>query len=423
MTSTESGSTGTTRFAALTAPLAAHDYRAAKAVAVLCGVLGVLMAVLSPMLPVDRTTSQLKWPQSGGVTDVAAPLVSFVPLSMTTSVRCALAKDLPRDGGVLLSTIPADGQQASARGLFIRATKDSIVVTDRDVVILSTKRAAAQSDPDCRIVFAADGHGVHARIDGVDANAVSGSSLKFDVPDPDMRPQIVGVYTDLPASASASQLSLQADIDTRFATTPSTLKFWAIVFGIVMTIASLIALGVLDARDGRGHKRILPVGWWRIRPLDAVVFVILAFWWIAGANTSDDGYNFTVGRITANAGYADNYFRYFGVPQDPFGWHFQVISAMSEVSLAAPWMRLPAFALGLLGWWLISREVVPRLGRTVRNSTPAMWSAAFVFLAIWLPYNNGLRPEPPRRSARCSPGAASNEPLRPAACSRTRWPH
>ena len=57
-------------------------------------------------------------------------------------------------------------------------------------------------------------------------------------------------------------------------------------------------------------------------------------------------------------------------------------------------MRLPAFALGLLGWWLISREVIGRLGRTVRHSSPAVWSAAFVFLAMWLPYNNGLRPEP-----------------------------
>ena len=38
--------------------------------------------------------------------------------------------------------------------------------------------------------------------------------------------------------------------------------------------------------------------------------------------------------------------------------------------------------------------MIPRLGRTVRHSTPALWSAAFVFLAIWMPFNNGLRPEP-----------------------------
>ena len=99
-------------------------------------------------------------------------------------------------------------------------------------------------------------------------------------------------------------------------------------------------------------------------------------------------------RVAGEAGYTANYYRYFGVPQDPFGWHFQVISAMTDVSVAAPFMRLPAFLLGLLGWWLISREVIPRLGRAVRHSTPAVWSAAFVFLAIWLPFNNGLRPEP-----------------------------
>ncbi len=377
--------------------LTANNARGAKIMAVVCGLLGVLLALLSPLLPVDRTTSELNWPQQGVVSDVAAPLVSFVPVSMDVSVPCALANELPNKTGVLLSTAPEGGAQATARGLFVRATADDIVVTDRDVVILTANRQTATSNPNCRIVFHANGTGVEARFDGLAPStdpADAGAALAFGLPDPDMRPQIVGVYTDLPTSASKDQLSFSAQIDTRFATTPSTLKFWTILFGILMTILSLVALAVLDARDGRGHKRILPVGWWRVRPLDAVVFAILAFWWFAGANTSDDGYNFTVGRITSAAGYADNYFRYFGVPQDPFGWHFQVISAMSHVSLSAPWMRLPAFALGLLGWWLISREVVPRLGRTVRNSTPAMWSAAFVFLAIWLPYNNGLRPEP-----------------------------
>ena len=49
------------------------------------------------------------------------------------------------------------------------------------------------------------------------------------------------------------------------------------------------------------------------------VTAILLLWWFGGANTSDDGYNMTVGRVASGAGYADNYFRYFGVPQDPFG--------------------------------------------------------------------------------------------------------
>lgn len=369
---------------------ARRDYRTVKIVAVVTGLLGFLLALATPLLPVNQTTAELSWPQNDTVSDVAAPLVSYVPIDMDLTVPCSLGRELPAAGGVLVSTIPAGGQDASARGLFVRATEDTLTVTDRDVVILNTDRTAAQNNPDCRILFHADGTQVTASFAGLTGEG----QHTFSVPDQEMRPQIVGIYSDLPASAPRDGLRLHATIDTRYVSTPSAVKLAAIIIGILMTIASLVALAILDRRDGRGHKRILPSGWWTIRGPDVVVFVILAFWWIAGANTSDDGYNFIVGRITGAAGYADNYFRYFGVPQDPFGWHFHVIAAMSEISLAAPWMRLPAFLLGLLGWWLISREVIPRLGREVRNSTPAVWSAAFVFLAIWLPYNNGLRPEP-----------------------------
>ncbi|MBD0863059.1 arabinosyltransferase [Gordonia sp. zg691] len=366
-----------------------------KIVAVVTGLLGFLLAVITPLLPVNQSTAELNWPQGNDVSDVAAPLVAFVPVDMDMSVPCSLAARLPAGGGVLLSTTPEGGQDDSARGLFVRATADTITLTDRNVVLLNADRAAAQSNPNCRIVMHADGEGVSGRFDGLpEPTAESGGLYRFALPDHEMRPQIVGIYSDLPADVPRERLSLRATIDTRYVSTPTTLKLAAIIIGILMTIASLIALGILDRRDGRSHKRFLPTGWFTIRPPDVAVFAILAFWWFAGANTSDDGYNFTVGRITADAGYADNYFRYFGVPQDPFGWHFQVISAMTHVSVAAPWMRLPAFLLGLLGWWLISREVIPRLGRTVRHSTPAVWSAAFVFLAIWLPFNNGLRPEP-----------------------------
>ncbi|MGW9266477.1 arabinosyltransferase domain-containing protein [Gordonia terrae] len=366
-----------------------------KIVATVTGLLGFLLAVITPLLPVDQSTAELNWPQGTEVSDVAAPLVSFVPIDMDTSVPCSLAARLPEQGGVLLSTIPEGGQDAGARGLFVRATADSLTLTDRNVALLNTDRAAAQSNPNCRIVFQADGEGVSGRFEGLPEPAAdSGASHGFTLADHEMRPQIVGIYSDLPADAPRDGLSMRATIDTRYVSTPTPLKLTAIVLGILLTIASLVALGVLDRRDGRSHKRFLPSGWFAIRPPDIAVFAILAFWWFAGANTSDDGYNFIVGRITGDAGYADNYFRYFGVPQDPFGWHFQVISAMTDVSVSAPFMRLPAFLLGLLGWWLISREVIPRLGRAVRHSTPAVWSAAFVFLAIWLPFNNGLRPEP-----------------------------
>ncbi|WP_446641909.1 hypothetical protein, partial [Vibrio sp. DNB22_19_1] len=85
------------------------------------------------------------------------------------------------------------------------ADASTITVTDRDVVILSTERAGAQDNSSCAVVFHADEGGVNARIDGVAPGA--GSLLTYSTPDHEMRPQIVGVYTDLPETASREGLS------------------------------------------------------------------------------------------------------------------------------------------------------------------------------------------------------------------------
>ncbi|MFT3716387.1 MAG: arabinosyltransferase domain-containing protein [Gordonia sp. (in: high G+C Gram-positive bacteria)] len=369
--------------------LTRDGYRVTKIIAVVAGLLGALLAVATPLLPVQQRSAALDWPQNGAVSNVTAPMVAFVPTALTVSVPCSAADALPATGGNVLSTLPVNGKQAAARGMFVQATATDLTVTVRNVVLLSVPRQAAQSNPDCAITVTGGKTGLQATVAGMD-----GDGTRYSTDDTDMRPQIVGVFSDLPATAPVAGLTFHADIDTRFVNSPTPLKRAAIWIGILMTLASLVALAILDSRDGLGHKRFLPRGWFTIRAPDVVVFGVLAAWWLIGGNTSDDGYNITVARITGGAGYADNYFRYFGVPQDPFGWPYQVLSAMTGVSTATPWLRLPAFLLGLLGWWLLSREVIPRLGPAVKNSKAAVWSGALAFLAIWLPYNNGIRFEP-----------------------------
>ncbi|WP_338856527.1 arabinosyltransferase domain-containing protein [Gordonia hongkongensis] len=379
----------------------------ARIVAMTAGIVGILLALLSPFLPVDYTKAELTWPQQGSVANVAAPNVSFVPVSMDVTVPCALGASLPASGGVLLSTVPEGGAEAGKVGLFVRATADSLQVLQRNIVLLNTPRAAAQSAPDCRIVVESDTEGTRGSIQGLPENAAgagsgasapndddTGAVRSFDLRDPNARPQIIGVYSSLPADVSTDGLSFRSTIDTRFVSTPTTLKFWLLVLGIASTILSLAALAVLDARDARGHHKIFPAGWWRVRPVDGVVTLVLLIWLFVGGNTADDGYQVTVGRIAGEAGYLDNYYRYFGVPQDPFGWHYHYLSAWMEISTATPWLRLLPFLFAMASWWLISRAAIPRLGRAVRESTPAIWAAALVFLAVWMPYNNGLRVEP-----------------------------
>jgi arabinosyltransferase A len=61
------------------------------------------------------------------------------------------------------------------------------------------------------------------------------------------------------------------------------------------------------------------------------------------------------------------------------------------------WMRLPATLAGIGCWLVISRYMLPRLGPAkggLAANRVAVWTAGAVFLAAWLPFNNGLRPEP-----------------------------
>lgn len=219
-----------------------------------------------------------------------------------------------------------------------------------------------------------------------------GSPMRTTV-DSDVRPQIVGVYTELDRGRMGDA-RLHAEIDARFSSSPSGWKLAAIVGAVLCALIALICLHRSDIRDGRRSRRILPVRWWRFTGLDATVAGTLVVWHVIGANSSDDGYILTMARASREAGYTANYYRWFQVAEAPFGWPYEVLAQMTRISDTGLWMRLPALLAGLVCWLVLSREVLPRLGSRVAASTPARWTAALVFLSIWLPYNNGLRLEP-----------------------------
>jgi arabinosyltransferase C len=151
----------------------------------------------------------------------------------------------------------------------------------------------------------------------------------------------------------------------------------------------------MDRHPSRAQLTPDPGRWCRLSVPDVVVVAVLVLWHVIGANTADDGYQLGMARASTDAGYMVNYFRYFGVPETPFGTpYYDLLAVLTHVCTASIWMRLPALVLALATWWLISTKVLPRLGAATRASRLPAWSAALVFLAFWLPYNNGLRPEP-----------------------------
>lgn len=377
---------------------ATDTFRTARIIAVVAGLLGAALAIATPFLPVKQTTAQLNWPQNGTYNSVTSPLISYVATDLQISIPCQAAAGLTGNNGrtVLLSTVPKQAPKAVDRGLLVERSGDELVVVVRNTPVVRAPLSEVLS-PQCqRLTFSAQADRVSAEfvglVNGPDSDD-PGSPLDGERTGYDFRPQIVGVFTDL-AGPAPPGLTFSATVDTRWSVSPTLLKSLAMTLGVAMTIAALIALHVLDTADGMRHRRILPSRWWSVGWLDGVVTVVLVWWHFIGANTADDGYILTMARVSENAGYMANYYRWFGTPEAPFGWYYDLLALWLHVSTASVWARLPTLLMALACWWIISREVIPRLGHAAKVSRAAAWTAAGMFLAVWLPLNNGLRPEP-----------------------------
>ena len=369
--------------------------RTIRLIAIVTGLVGLVLCGLTPLLPVKQSTATVLWPQGvnadGFVGDVTAPLVSGAPLALDVSIPCSAVASLPEAGGLVFSTIPESGIDATRNGLFVRATKDVVFVAFRDSVAVGAPRAAVQSGACSTLRVWANVGGV-----GADFVGIPGASKTVPV---EQKPQVVGAFTGLRVPAQPG-LSARIDVDTRFITSPTVLKTALMALGVLAAVGSIVALAVLDRRSGRrvhgAWRRFLRVGagTWLA---DIAVVGTLLLWHVVGATSSDDGYNLTIARVSGDAGYVTNYYRYFGAAEAPFDWYQSVLAHLAAVSTAGVWMRLPATLAAIATWLLLSRWVIARLGsgrRGLAANRVAMWTGAAVFVAAWLPFNNGLRPEP-----------------------------
>ncbi len=367
-----------------------RDVKVARWVATIAGLIGFVLSVASPLLPVVQTTATLNWPQNGQLANVTAPLISETAVSLRATIPCGVVRSMPPSGGLLLGTGPKEGKQAALNAMLVNVTGGRVDIIVRNVVVGSVPRAQIES-PQCqRIEITSSQAGTFATFVGLTDTA--GNPLRTGFTDPNLRPAIVGVFTDLTGPAPPG-LHFSALIDTRFSTSPTVLKLTAMIVAMVATAISLLALWRLDRLDGRRMHRLIPARWRTLHAVDVVVVLGFLIWHIIGANSSDDGYILQMARVAGPAGYMSNYFRWFGSPEDPFGWYYDVLAFMTHVSDASIWIRLPDLIAGLLCWLLLSREVLPRLGPAVVSNRAAVWAAGLVLLAAWMPFDNGLRPE------------------------------
>src|SRR6478672_11314727 len=86
-----------------------ENVKVTRWVATIAGLIGFVLSVATPLLPVVQTTATLNWPQNGQLNDVTAPLITQVPVSMTVTVPCDVIRNLPANGGLVLGTVPKAG--------------------------------------------------------------------------------------------------------------------------------------------------------------------------------------------------------------------------------------------------------------------------------------------------------------------------
>src|SRR6195952_3276926 len=315
----------------------------ARLIAIVAGLLGSVLAIATPFLPVTQTTAQLNWPQNGVMQSVDAPLIGYVATDLNVTIPCRAAAGLVgaenASRTVLLSTVPKQAPKAVDRGLLVERVGGDLLVIVRNTPVVSAPLAQVLSPACQRLTFTAHADKVTAEFVGLvagpdaDGPAKPGDPLRGERGGYDFRPQVVGVFTDLTGPAPPG-LQLSATVDSRYSTSPTVLKMLAMVVGIAMTVVALGALHVLDTADGVGHRRFLPPRWWSLSVLDGVVATVLVWWHFVGANTSDDGYILTMARVSEHAGYMANYYRWFGTPEAPFGWYYDLLALWAHVSTA-----------------------------------------------------------------------------------------
>ena len=358
--------------------------------AIITGLLGFVLFLATPFLPVTQTQSSFDWPANDSLNSVTAPLISVSPEEIDAAIPVA-AIDMLREGqDMLYGTVPPESEEASNRGMFVRAGEDglSVISLDEVVLSLSAEQVSQLNDDDVLTINAVE-----------DGTTVSVGDFTEESED-DLRPQVVGVFTEIEdtpenlAQLSDAGMNVHVEINSRFTSSPSTIKLVAMIGGAVMMLAALVCIARMDRLDGKKIS-FMPATWKQVRPLDGVVSAILAFWHIFGSNTSDDGFILTMGRVKEHSTYMANYYRWYGVPEAPFGTpYYDLVAFLSNISATSVFMRIPTLIAAILTWFILSREILPRFGPVINDRRVAHWTAAFMFLAFWLPYNNGIRPEP-----------------------------
>ncbi len=387
----------------------------------LLGLIGLVCAVLLPFAPVDVETPTVSWPL-----DATAPrstlltITAHRPLDLDVRFGCDVVRAAQDAGGVVLSTVLPESPEASTTGLVVTAADGRLQVRAHGRRLLDD--AVPPGPCEYRITGQGSGRPVHVA-------APSSPATRFDpavpigqaMPEPDrfagpadaelrialdgaeqavdlaaQLPEVAALVTDvarLPGAVDAS-LSVALRLDDESASRPAPLKI-ALIAAVIAALPITAALLLLADRSvprPRRRPRLVPP-----RIADLVVPGALVLWLVVAPATDDDGYFATQARNAAHSGDVGNYFQLYDQSFAPFTWVYQGLAWWQQLAGYAPVaQRVPALVAGLLTWLVLRRVLAMVLDAAPgsrRRDAVARAALAVAFLAWWLPYDMGVRPE------------------------------
>ncbi|QIZ35407.1 arabinosyltransferase domain-containing protein [Saccharopolyspora sp. ASAGF58] len=330
------------------------------------GIVGLGCALALPLAPVWVDRTEVSWTGAESTTAFFAP---YRPASFDASVPCPVlraALDRP-ERTTVLTTLPP----GSAREGLVLATRDG-----KPELVLGQHQVPLPPGT-CDLAIHADSGQSVVTPGGRPPIVLPGVAA----------PEIFTFATDL-ETAQLAGMSVTARTFSWFDTSPTDSKTTLITAALVLALVSLVLLFV-HAPPVFGAIRLRPL----LLPVDAAVAAVLAGWLVIGPLTDDDGFAMMTVRNYDEAGDIGNYYRWFNASETPFTLVQHLMRWVSADSLAPAWLRVPSTIAGLLTWIVVSRGIVAPVCRGTRR-LPLHLLAAVFFLACWLPFGLGIRPEP-----------------------------
>ncbi|MGY1604106.1 arabinosyltransferase domain-containing protein [Geodermatophilus sp. SYSU D00815] len=376
-------------------PAPPPPHRARSVLALVLGLVALVCAAALPLAPVQMAVPEVSWPLDPQRPEpTMLELTNQTPLSLDVRFTCAAVRAAgATDDGVLLATLVPDHPVDARDGLVVTVRDGQLRVADRGRTVL--REAPPAGECAYRVVGSTDRLTVER--DGAVVGEVRAAGDGEVLPD-------VDVLTTSIDALPGEDLSVRLTVDDQFDTTPSPVKKVLVAVLLVAALGSVVLLWSADRARRRapgpdGGARPRPRGDPLLLLVDVAVVGTLLLWLFLAPPGDDDGYYAAMARNASAEGFVGNYYQLLNQSFTPFTWFYRVLGWWQEVGDSPVVLRVPALAAGL-GTWLLVRRYVSRpgalpapLGGTRRGRRRVVLVAAACFLAWWLPYGMGVRPE------------------------------